>query len=71
MCCRLILSNNIFSSPFSDHYAIADKVRRFLDLDNAHRDNDEYLGDTSSSEESFEQIEEDEIDENFAVDSKT
>ncbi|GAB1598782.1 cytochrome b-245 chaperone 1-like [Argonauta hians] len=44
----------------SDHYAIAHKIQDFLEMDlNRHpelNDGDDYLGDSSSSEDSFEQI---------------
>ncbi|XP_029636487.1 cytochrome b-245 chaperone 1 [Octopus sinensis] len=44
----------------SDHYAIAHKIQDFLEVDLNHHhdpnDGDDYLGDSSSSEDSFEQI---------------
>ena len=48
---------------YSEHYEVADKIRLFLDLDhrNQSHDTDDYLGDGSSSEDSFEQIDPDDI----------
>ncbi|XP_041364932.1 cytochrome b-245 chaperone 1-like [Gigantopelta aegis] len=50
----------------SEHYQVADKIRLFLDLDhrNQSHDTDDYLGDGSSSEDSFEQINPDDISTN-------
>ena len=45
---------------FSDHYAIAHKIQNFLEpyisRTSPDNDGDDYLGDSSSSEDSFEQI---------------
>lgn len=43
-----------------EHYEVADSLRTFLELDHSNQqmqDTDDYLGDGSSSEDSFEQVE--------------
>lgn len=46
---------------YRDHNAIADKISSFLGLDKKACDGDDYLGDGSSSEDSFEQIDKAEV----------
>lgn len=49
----------LFPCCFREHYQVADTLRTFLELDQpSHQvqDTDDYLGDGSSSEDSFEQV---------------
>ncbi|XP_064608937.1 cytochrome b-245 chaperone 1-like [Liolophura sinensis] len=49
-----------------EHSAIADKISSFLSLDKKACDGDDYLGDGSSSEDSFEQIDKAEVSDELA-----